>query len=147
MSEDVAMPVNPKEFEYAVSIERDGRIGAEGLSPLATPDGWSPEHFLLAGLVRCSLTSLRYHADRIGADAVATGSAAGRIARRDEDGRWAFVEIDVRLDLELEPAPPGEELSALLAKAERDCFVSASLAVKPSYRWRVNGAEVAAARS
>jgi uncharacterized OsmC-like protein len=139
------MPLRAKEFEYAVSIERDGRIGAEGLSPLAAPEGWSPEHLVLAGLVRCSLTSLRYHADRIGADAVATGSAAGRITRRESDERYAFVEIHVRLDLELDAVPPGDELAALLAKAERDCFVGASLAVSPTYRWTVNGDEVAAA--
>jgi organic hydroperoxide reductase OsmC/OhrA len=96
---------------------------------------------VLAGLVRCSLTSLRYHADRVGADTIATGSASGRITKR-EDDRYAFVEIEVRLDLELEPVPPGEELGALLAKAERDCFVGASLTAKPSYRWTVNGAEV-----
>jgi organic hydroperoxide reductase OsmC/OhrA len=131
-----------KEFEYAVAVERDGRIGAEGLTPLATPDGWSPEHLVLAGLVRCSLTSLRYHADRTGIDTLASGSATARITKRESDGRYAFDEIEVRLDLELEPAPPGEELEALLTKAERDCFVSASLAVKPSYRWTVNGAEV-----
>jgi uncharacterized OsmC-like protein len=97
---------------------------------------------VLAGLVRCSLTSLRYHADRTGIDTVATGSATGRITRRESDGRYAFMEIDVRLDLELEPPPPGDELEALLLKAERDCFVSASLAVRPSYRWTVNGAAV-----
>jgi len=27
----------------------------------------------------------------------------------------------------------------LVAKAERDCFVGASLTVKPEYRWLVNG--------
>ena len=31
--------------------------------------------------------------------------------------------------------PPGDELAALLAKAERDCFVGASLKPSPSYRW------------
>jgi organic hydroperoxide reductase OsmC/OhrA len=139
------MAVKDKEFHYAVSVERDGRIGAEGLTPLATPEGWSPEHLVLAGLVRCSLTSLRYHADRIGVDVVATGSATSRIARRESDGRFAFHEIEVRLELELEPEPPGEELAALLAKAQRDCFIGASLTVPTRYRWTVNGSEVAAA--
>jgi uncharacterized OsmC-like protein len=139
------MTVKGKEFDYAVAVERDGRIGAEGLSPLVQPDGWSPEHLVLAGLVQCSLTSLRYHADRVGVGVVPSGSASGRIARRETDGRFAFAEIDVRLDLELDPEPPGEELTALLAKAERDCFVGASLTVEPRYRWTVNGREVEAA--
>jgi hypothetical protein len=64
------------------------------------------------------------------------------ITRRPEDGRYGFIEIEVKLDLELDPVPPGEELAALLAKAERDCFVGASLKPSPSYSWRVNGKEV-----
>jgi uncharacterized OsmC-like protein len=129
-----------KEFTYAIEVERDGRMGAEGLSPLAPPDGWSPEHLVLAGLARCTLTSLRYHADHVGIDYLASGSATGRVTRRESDGRYAFVEIDVELELELEPEPPAEELEGLLAKAERDCFIGASLAAKPRYRWTVNGA-------
>jgi hypothetical protein len=30
----------------------------------------------------------------------------------------------------------------LLARAERDCFVGASLTVKPRYSWTVNGEEL-----
>lgn len=138
------MPARAKQFSYAITVERDGRIGAEGLSPLAPPDGWSPEHLLLAGVVRCTLTSLRYHADRVDIDYVATGSAEGRITKRESDGRYAFVEIDVELELELEPEPPAEELEALLQKAERDCFVGASLIARPQYRWKVNGRDFGA---
>ena len=76
-------------------------------------------------------------------DFVASASASGEWSRgATEDGRYAFVEIDVELDLELEPVPPGEELAALLAKAERDCFVGASLKPSPRYRWRVNGRDL-----
>ena len=134
------MASTAKEFTYAIEVEPDGRIGADGLSPLEPPEGWSPEHLLLAGLVRCSLTSLRYHGDRLGIDYLASGSATGRITKRDSDGRYAFVEIAVDLDLELEPEPPADQLDELLAKAQRDCFIGASLAVSPSYRWTVNGA-------
>lgn len=42
----------------------------------------------------------------------------------------------------MEPVPPGDELAALIAKAERDCFVGASLDPPPRYRWRVNGEDV-----
>ena len=134
------MSTPPKEFSYAIEVERDGRIGAEGLSPLSPPEDWSPEHLVLAGLIRCTLTSLRYHCDRDEIDFVATGRARGRITKREADGRYAFVEIDVELDLELEPEPPADELAGLLAKAERDCFIGASLVARPTYRWTVNGA-------
>ena len=128
-----------KEFPYAIGLDRTGRVTADGQSPLDLDAAWTPEHLVLAGLVRCTLQSLRFHAEPLGIDFVANGSAAGMVTRRPEDGRYAFVEIDVALELELDPAPPGEELAALLAKAERDCFVGASLEPSPSYSWRVNG--------
>ena len=60
---------------------------------------------------------------------------------RDTDGRYAFVRIEVEIDVTLEPEPPA--VRELLAKAERDCFVGASLTAKPDYRWTVNGEALA----
>jgi uncharacterized OsmC-like protein len=128
-----------KEFRYAIGLDRTGRVTADGQSPLELDAAWTPEHLVLASLVRCTLQSLRFHAAPQEIDFVAEGSAAAVITRRADDGRYAFVEIDVKLDLELDPVPPGEELAALLAKAERDCFVGASLKPSPRYRWTVNG--------
>jgi hypothetical protein len=68
--------------------------------------------------------------------------AAGTVTRRESDGRFAFVEIVVDLDVTLEPTPVDESLRGLLDKAQRDCFVGASLAIAPHYRWTVNGKEV-----
>ena len=133
------MAAKAKEFRYAIGLDRTGRVTADGHSPLDLDATWTPEHLVLAGLVRCTLQSLRFHAAPLGIDFVANASAAGTVTRRPDDGRYAFVEIEVKLDLELDPAPPGEELTALLAKAERDCFVGASLKPSPSYSWRVNG--------
>ena len=108
--------------------------------PLRTEDGtaldadpaWSPEHLLLAALVRCSLKSLTYHAGRAG---ISVGSGRAVIAKRESDDRYAVVELEVDLDVRLSPEPGEQELAALLAKAERDCFIGASLTVKPTYRW------------
>jgi uncharacterized OsmC-like protein len=131
-----------KEFRYAIGLDRTGRVTADGQSPLELDAAWTPEHLVLAGLVRCTLQSLRFHAAPLEIDFVADGSATAVITRREDDGRYGFVEIDVKLDLDLDPVPPGEELAALLVKAERDCFVGASLKPSPSYSWRVNGKEV-----
>jgi uncharacterized OsmC-like protein len=139
----VAQASRAKRFEYAVRMDRAGSYAAEDAPPVALGEEWTPEHLVLAGLVRCSVQSLRHHAQRLGADAVADASAWGLVTRREEDERYAFVEVECRIDVELEPAP--EELDELLAKAERDCFVGASLTVKPRYRWTVNGEEAAAA--
>jgi uncharacterized OsmC-like protein len=127
--------VRAKQFHYAVALERSGRVVADGSSPLDHDDTWTPEHLVLAGLVRCTIESLRYHARRAGIDFLAAGSASGTVTKRESDGRYAFVEIDVRLEVELDPAPSGDEREALLAKAERDCFVGASLTVSPRYAW------------
>jgi uncharacterized OsmC-like protein len=128
-----------KEFRYAIAQDRAGRISADGGSGLELETAWTPEHLVLAGLVRCTLESLRYHARRVGIDFVAGASGSGRVTKRDEDGRYAFVEITVELSLELDPEPPPEELEDLLAKAVRDCFVGASMTVAPAYSWSVNG--------
>ena len=59
-----AVTVRAKELRYAVDLTPDGELSDENGVLLDVPAGWSPEHLLLAGLVRCSLQSLRYHADR-----------------------------------------------------------------------------------
>jgi organic hydroperoxide reductase OsmC/OhrA len=140
------MAAKAKTLRYAAAVDRAGRISAEGRGPVQLGGEWSAEALVLAGLVRCILTSLAYHARRAELDSVGSGSAAGMITRRDEDGRYAFVQIDCELEVELEPEPGEDELAALLAKAERDCFISASLRVPPSYGWTVNGITRTAAR-
>jgi uncharacterized OsmC-like protein len=132
--------VRAKVLEFAASIDADGRVAAEECRMLALPPEWTAEHLLLAALLRCSLTSLRYHAKRVGSTATGGGNARGTITQRSTDGRYAFVEIDAELDVSVEPAP--DELDELLMKAERDCFIGASLTAKPAYRWRVNGVEL-----
>jgi hypothetical protein len=64
------------------------------------------------------------------------------VTERDEDGRYAFVEVSCRLDVELEPLPAPESVEELLALAERDCFIGASLTAPPHYEWWVNGKDV-----
>ncbi|MGB2952800.1 MAG: OsmC family protein [Gaiellaceae bacterium] len=128
----------PKRLEYVVTAS-EGLLLADGEGPLEPGEAWTPEHLALAGLARCTLTSLDHHAGRAGISVKASASAAGAVTKRESDGRYAFVELDVTVEAELEPEPPEPELSDLLAKAERDCFVGASLTEPPRYRWRVNG--------
>ena len=125
-----------KRFEYAVAVDASGATIEDG-TPLAVPDAWSADHLLLAALVRCSLTSLAYHAGRGAADARGSGRASGVVTKRDADGRYAFVEVQCGVDVALRPEP--EDVGTLLALAERDCFVSASLTASTEYEWRVNG--------
>lgn len=129
-------------FTYGVTIDRDSTARSDwGGSPLPREEAWSPEHLLLAGLARCLLTSLGFHSKRRGVAVEGSAAARGKVARRDTDGRFAFVEIDTELDVTFDPQPA--DVRELLARTEHDCFVSASLTVTPSYSWTVNGEEVA----
>jgi len=132
------MAVRAKELRYAVDLGATGELSEETGVALDVPDGWSPEHLLLAALVRCSLKSLRFHAERKNVD-VRSASGSGRtlVTKRETDDRYALVETHVELVVELDPEP--EALAELLALAERDCFVGSSLTAKPQYRWVVNG--------
>jgi organic hydroperoxide reductase OsmC/OhrA len=131
-----------KVFSYAISLDREGAARSDdGGSALPNEEAWSPEHLVLAGLARCTLTSLEYHAKRVGVSSSGSASASGEVTQRTTDGRYAFVRLKVALDVSLEPAPAN--VRELLSKAERDCFVGASLTAKPRYRWTVNGEEIA----
>jgi len=137
------MPTQPRVLEFDVTVDKD-RVARSGLggSPLPREDEWWAEHIVLAGLVRCTLASMDYSARRAGFDAVGSGQAQGTVTKREEDGLYAFVDIQTRLEVDLAPAPGREALEELLAKAEHGCFVSNSLTSKPRHRWIVNGKEV-----
>jgi uncharacterized OsmC-like protein len=139
-----AVAVRAKELRYAVELATSGELTDENGVVLDVPAEWSPEHLLLAGLVRCSLKSLRHHAGRKGVD-VGSASANSRtlVTKRETDDRYALVDTEVELAVELDPEPEPDTLAELLELAERDCFVGSSLTAKPSYRWLVNGRIVA----
>jgi organic hydroperoxide reductase OsmC/OhrA len=127
-----------KEFRYAVDLSEGDVVRTEDGTPLGDGPEWTPEHLLLAGLLRCSVKSLRHHARRAGIVVeTATGSASSVFSRRESDERFAVTQLAVELALKLEPQPGEAELGELLAKAERDCFIGASLTVKPTYAWSV----------
>ena len=134
------MAVKAKELRYAVGLSTTGELTDESGVSLDPPPEWSPEHLLLAALIRCSLKSLRHHARRSNVEVrSASGGSRTLVTRRESDGLYAMVKTDVDIVVELEPEPGSAALVELLALAERDCFVGSSLTAKPGYRWTVNG--------
>lgn len=132
-----------KRLEFAVSLDRDWVAASDkGGPPLAYDRAWTPEHLVLAAAARCALTSLEYSLDRACLTGSAQAGASGVVTRREEDGRFAFVEVDVALEVSLDGALENGELRTLLERTERGCFVGASLTAKPHYRWTVNGKEI-----
>lgn len=132
-----------KELRYGVDLTTGGGLTDENGVGLDVPPDWTPEHLLLAALIRCSLKSLRHHAGLRNIEiASASGSSRTLVTKRETDERYALVETDVELAVDLEPKPAPDALAELLALAERDCFVGSSLTAKPRYRWVVSGRTV-----
>jgi organic hydroperoxide reductase OsmC/OhrA len=132
-------------FQYEVTLADDWTASSDrGGDPLPNDDEhWAPEHLLLTALCRCTLTSFRYHARRAGLEATTWGRAHGIVTRREEDGRFAFAGVEVELDVRLDRPLERDTLDELVAKAERDCFVGASLRVPPDYSWTIDGRSLA----
>jgi organic hydroperoxide reductase OsmC/OhrA len=131
-----------KHLEFAASVDDEGSLCAEGRESLDPGDTWTAEHLVLAALCRCSLASLRFEARRAGVETHGRAEARGVVTKREEDGRYAFVEIDVDVDVDA-PALMGDADAAdLVARAEHGCFIGASLTARPRYAWRVNGVAV-----
>jgi organic hydroperoxide reductase OsmC/OhrA len=86
--------------------------------------------------VRCSIDSFTFHARRAGHEVHASGEASGTITKPTPEERYQFVEIKLRIEAQL--TPRAENTDALVELAERDCFVGASLKVKPEYEWHVS---------
>lgn len=125
--------------DYRVELDGERCFVTDRDVPLELPRAWTPEHLVLAALVRCSLLAAEYHARRASIAFSGTGSALGAVNQRD-DGLYGFVDIECNLEIELDPAP--DDVGDLIRKAERGCFIGASLTAKPRYRWRVNGEPV-----
>ena len=138
-----SVSTRPRILEFDVTVDRD-RVARSALggSPLPREAEWWAEHVVLAGLVRCTLASMDYAARRLGFNSVGSGQAHGTVTKRDEDGLYAFVDIQTRLEIQLAPVPEPDTLRELLANAEHGCFVSNSLTAKPRHRWIVNGEAV-----
>jgi dihydropteroate synthase len=49
------VPAQAKVLEYAVTIDRGGRMTIPGGAQIDPAEGWSADHLLLAALVRCSI--------------------------------------------------------------------------------------------
>jgi organic hydroperoxide reductase OsmC/OhrA len=137
------MVLKPKVLEFEVSVDGDRTSRSElGGTALIREDEWSPEHLVLAALVRCTLGSMDYSARRAGLGVVGSGRAHGKVTRREADGMYAFVDIESELQIELDPRPAREVVDELVGSAERGCFVSNSLTPSPRHHWTVNGEEV-----
>ena len=135
--------VRARVFEYRVATDAAWTAWSErGGAGIERDEAWTPEHLLLAALIRCTLTSLEYHAKRRDVTFAATADAHCAVTRRKEDERFAIVSIDVAFTVAFTPRLETTTARDLLERAEHDCFVGASLTAKPAYVWNVDGEEL-----
>jgi organic hydroperoxide reductase OsmC/OhrA len=133
--------VRAKHFEYWITLDEGGKLSADG-RPTDIGEEVSAEHLLLAALARCSLSSLAYFARQKGVEAYGSAFASGTVTLRGEDDRYAFTEIECRIEVKLDGELRDTDLKQLLESAEWGCFVGASLRPAPRYKWRVNGRDL-----
>jgi organic hydroperoxide reductase OsmC/OhrA len=141
-----------KTFTYGVSVRReaarharaesDGMLPIEVGPPVGFPGGdegrWSPEHLYLASLSSCMMLSFLAHADHADVDVEEyTSAIEGTIRRRADDHRYAFTAIQLRPRVVVGHGQL-ETARSFLAKAERDCFISASTTAAVSVEWEIS---------
>ena len=135
------MTVRAKHFEYWISLDESGALSADG-RPVALEGDVTAEHLLLAALARCSISSLEHFAQQKEIAVRTSAYASGTVTQREEDGRYGFVNIDCKLDVQLDGELDDDVLRQLLQSAEWGCFIGASLKPSPRYTWRVNGRDI-----
>jgi organic hydroperoxide reductase OsmC/OhrA len=87
---------------------------------------WTPEHFLMASIASCYVSTFRSIADASHFDVVALDVAAEGTMTRDRGYR--FTEVIIRPVLTVATDEDVERGRSLLAKAEAACPISRSLA-------------------
>jgi organic hydroperoxide reductase OsmC/OhrA len=133
--------VRAKHFDYWISLDESGALSADG-HPVKLEGDVTAEHLLLAALARCSISSLEHFAEQKEIEVRASAYASGTVTQREDDDRYGFVNIDCKLDVQLDGELDDGALRSLLQSAEWGCFIGASLNPPPSYKWRVNGRDM-----
>ena len=143
------MSTRSKTFSYDVALEWEGdrrstlaagpRPAILSGPPEDFPHGeqerWSPEHLFLGALSSCTLLSFLAHCAHRHVEVRSYSAvASGTIERRAQDGRYAFVAVHLRPEVVVASGQVGDA-HELTAKAERDCFVSASTTATVDVEW------------
>src|SRR5713226_7793329 len=118
---------------------RNGVVRAEGVLPcisfsappefLGEPGRWTPEHFLVAAVASCFVSTFSGIAEK---SRLEFGSfkldAEGLLDN--EDGIWRFTEIKLRPIVSILKEEDRDRAIRLLEKAEKSCLIARSLQCK-----------------
>jgi organic hydroperoxide reductase OsmC/OhrA len=133
--------VRPKEFHFPVVVDWTGgrQVSAhvEGKPPVEVappvvfsgddPSTWSPEDFFVAAAASCLAVTFTGIAQRARLDYDRLTVAADGVCGQRSDGRFGFIGLSLRL--ELETSADRARARELAERAEETCLVAASLDV------------------
>ena len=118
---------------------RNGVVWAEGVlssisfSPppefLGEPGRWTPEHFLVAAVASCFVSTFSGIADRSHLE-FASFKLDAEGLRGSEDGIWRFTEIKLRPIVRVLKKEDRDRAIRLLEKAGKSCLIARSLQCK-----------------
>jgi peroxiredoxin-like protein len=115
---------------------RNGVVHAEGVLPsisfsappefLGEPGRWTPEHFLVAAVASCFVSTFSGIAEksRLG---LASFKLDAEGVLGNEDGTWRFTEIKLRPVVTILKEEDHDLAIRLLEKAEKSCLIARSL--------------------
>jgi peroxiredoxin-like protein len=118
---------------------RNGVVSAEGVlssisfsAPpefLGEPGRWTPEHFLVAAVASCFVSTFSGMAEKSRLEFASLNMDAGGVLGN-EDGIWRFTEIKLRPVVGILNEVDRDRIIRLLGKAERSCLIARSLQCK-----------------
>ena len=118
---------------------RKGVIQAEGVlssilfsAPpefLGEPGRWTPEHFLLAAVASCFVSTFSGMAEKSRLEFASFNMDAEGVLGN-EDGIWRFTEIKLRPVVAILNEVDRDRIIRLLEKAEKSCLIARSLQCK-----------------
>ncbi|MBI6119012.1 OsmC family protein [Salegentibacter maritimus] len=130
--------------EYRVDLtwkeDRKGEVSSPELSdiietatppdfPKGIPNIWSPEHFLVAAVESCLMTTFLAIAENSKLEFVSFKSQA--IGKLDKvDGKFQMTEIILKPVLEISNVNNAERAKRILEKSEKACLISNSIKSK-----------------
>jgi peroxiredoxin-like protein len=121
---------------------RNGVVHAEGVLPsisfsappefLGEPGFWTPEHFLVASVASCFVSTFSGIAEKSHFEFASFNLDAEGVLRNGEGG-WRFTEIKLRSVVSVSKIEDRERAIRLLEKAEKSCLIARSLQFKVTF--------------
>jgi peroxiredoxin-like protein len=114
-------------------VQAEGVLSSISFSPppefLGEPGRWTPEHFLVAAVASCFVSTFSGIAEksRLG---FASFKLDAEGVLGNEDGTWRFTEIKLRPVVTILKEEDRDRILRLLEKAEKSCLIARSLQCK-----------------